>query len=690
MATGSSSWDMMQRWPRAKLGGVSLNLGTKSQLVSVEGISDADAQKIMDLCGTSGELSFTTLLLETAITEEQMVQWARDKVVMGHFKDFDLEVEAAAPLPLDYLGKTVAQLSLEMKQLSNRMIGVEDGQHQLSGNLQHVGDTANRGLALASQLSVSRDQFFQSVESQQEEWMAGVRQKHEEMMTGMAQKHKSFWDSMRSQFAVQDKAIAAIQQRQDEVLKELPDQDAGLQTTGQTSSPVPSLSWDYRLGALWTQQDQLLADQEAMASRRTSTPMDERTFLKHPMEGVTGGVHTGGAGYSEMSTLRPTQPARTDMVPGHLRPFRLMEFPDPWQRDIGGQGCRQVGPRYPFRDAGDPPPYLPSRLRAQDDGYPGDPSVPQPYRQSHMTSRQRTQEGGYPSDPSVPQPQMEDLRPHYQKTGMKDIGEASRRERKQARKEFFTQAELQQKTSRRSTSWDSSDSSSSDRHRRSRKRKDKKHKKKRRHQRHGGSSDASLDRNWRRKDKGRPLNISKLSSEDSETSSESPDDRRGRRAPPLPKLPTFDGKQPDWQGFLFQFRELARAGMWSTREKHDRLLACRKSSHSVEQQELLGEIRDLLKRSSRDSAPGWRRSTATSPPRSRSPSPQHCYVCQQLGHFARDCKEKPICYRCRKPGHLAAACPEKGDNRTPPGSPKGTNRDIKAPSHDAPTPQVPK
>ena len=54
MATGSSSWDMMQRRPRAKLGGVSLNLGTKSQLVSVEGISDADAEKIMHLRGSSG------------------------------------------------------------------------------------------------------------------------------------------------------------------------------------------------------------------------------------------------------------------------------------------------------------------------------------------------------------------------------------------------------------------------------------------------------------------------------------------------------------------------------------------------------------------------------------------------------------------------------------------------------------
>ena len=400
MATGSSSWDMMQRRPRAKLGGVSLNLCTKSQLVAVEGISESDAEKIMNLRGSSGELSFTTLLTETAITEEQMLQWARVKVVMGHLRDFDLEVEAAEPLPLDSFGKTVAQLSLEIKVLSNRMIGVEDGQHLLSGNLRHVGATAVRGLELASQLSASREQFFKSVESQHEELMKGLARKHEsvesqheEMMKGKAQKHKSFWDSMRSQFAEQDRAIAAIQQRQDEALTELQDQDAGLQTTRQMSSPVPSLSWDYLHGVLWAQHDQLLAEQEAMASRHTSTPMDERTFLKHLMEGVTGGIHTGGAGYLEMAPLRPTQPGRTDVVPGHLRPFRLMEFPDPRQRDTDGQG-RQVGNGYPFRDAGDPPPYLPSRLRAQDGGYPDDPSVPQPYMQSYMTSRQRTQEGG--------------------------------------------------------------------------------------------------------------------------------------------------------------------------------------------------------------------------------------------------------------------------------------------------------
>ena len=157
--------------------------------------------------------------------------------------------------------------------------GVVDGHNCLSGNLRHVGATADRGLALASQLSASRDQFIQSMESQQEE-----------MMTVLAQKQKSFWESMRCQIAEQEKTIAAIKPRQNDALKELQDQDTGLQMTRQTLSPVPSLGWDYREGALRAQHDQLLTKQEALGSLHTSTPVEERTHLEHPIEGVPGGV----------------------------------------------------------------------------------------------------------------------------------------------------------------------------------------------------------------------------------------------------------------------------------------------------------------------------------------------------------------------------------------------------------------
>ena len=87
--------------------------------------------------------------------------------------------------------------------------GVVDGHNRLSGNRQHNGATADRGLELASQLSASREQFFQLVESQQEEWMAGLVQKHE-MMTGMTQKHKSFWGSMRSQLLTKQETLGSL------------------------------------------------------------------------------------------------------------------------------------------------------------------------------------------------------------------------------------------------------------------------------------------------------------------------------------------------------------------------------------------------------------------------------------------------------------------------------------------------
>ena len=305
-----------------------------------------------------------------------------------------------------------------------------------------------------------------------------------------------------------------------------------------------------------------------MASRYTSTPMDERTFLKHPMEGVTGGVHTGGAGYLQMAPLRPTQPGRTDMVPGHLRPFRLMEFPDPRQRDTDSQVDRWV----PGTRSGTWVIHCPTCLR----DYRLRMVVIQVIRPCHSPTcsltwhrGSRLRRGGILVNRQFHSRRWRTCalttRTRELRTLERLPGESASRQGKSS----LLRRNSSKKTCRRSISRDSSDSSSSNRHRRSRKRKDKKHKKKSRHQQHGGSSDASLDRNWCRKDKGRTLNVSKLSSEDSETSSESQDGRRGRRAPPLPKLPTFNGKQPDWQGFLFQFRELAQAGKWSTREKHD-------------------------------------------------------------------------------------------------------------------------
>ena len=505
------------------------------------------------------------------------------------------------------------KLSLEKKELSNWMTGVEDGQHQLSGNLRHVGATEDRGLELASQLSASRDQFFQSVESHHEEWMEGLAQKHksmesqhEEMMKGLSQKRKSFWDSMRSQFAVQDKAIAAINHR-----------------------------WDYRERALRAQHDQLLTKQETLGSLHTSTPVEEQTHLEHPIEGVSGGVSAGGTSFQENSASSRTQPWRSVMMPANFIP--LTQCTDTSYQEAGLQECHrnasdQMGVGYPFRDAVDPSQYRITRLphhqeeltelgqdaqssrrhpmqgvsagvtEPQDSvfqleavlqkchvdrdlqGVSAGTIAPQSSILQHQESlptsahhheehsgddlmvchpepdmvtggqinlRSSTDaivelESGGTDDPdpvmdsgaSVASPtkatsppeaakelathpqslskdttenltaeQVGDFRPHYQRSPILLRKEnASRQDRKQAKKEFSTQFAGQ------SGSDDSSGSSSDDHYRRGQ-RKGRKHQKgSRRPRRATGISDASLDRNWRQKDNRHTLNVSKLSS----------------------------------------------------------------------------------------------------------------------------------------------------------------------------------
>ena len=165
---------------------------------------------------------------------------------------------------------------------------------------------------------------------------------------------------MRSQLAVQNRAIADIKPRQNDTLKELQDQDTGLQMTRQTLSPVPLLRWDYREGALRAQHDQLLTKQETSGSLHTSTPVEERTHLEHPIEEVPGGVSARGTSFQENSASRRTQPWRSVMMHANLIP--LTQCTDTPYQEAGLQECHrkasdQMGTGYPFRDAVDPSQY---------------------------------------------------------------------------------------------------------------------------------------------------------------------------------------------------------------------------------------------------------------------------------------------------------------------------------------------
>ena len=64
---------------------------------------------------------------------------------------------------------------------------------------------------------------------------------------------------------------------------------------------------------------------------------------------------------------------------------------------------------------------------------------------------------------------------------------------------------------------------------------------------------------------------------------------------------------------------------------------------------------------SKNNSRGRQRSSSQGNPRkhqSRDNSPVRCYVCQEIGHLASNCKNI-ICYKCNKRGHIRPNCPEK-------------------------------
>ena len=85
-----------------------------------------------------------------------------------------------------------------------------------------------------------------------------------------------------------------------------------------------------------------------------------------------------------------------------------------------------------------------------------------------------------------------------------------------------------------------------------------------------------------------------------------------------------------------------------------------------EQKALVGFLKELFHS---EGKPVERRSTASSPNRSRSPSPGRCYKCQEPGHRARECNKTPICFKCGKPGHISPDCLSEV-KQSPPSSPR--------------------
>ena len=129
-----SSWEMMRHYTCSQLCGIYLNLATKSLLLSKENISGTDAENNHRIAWLR-EMSFNTLLVETAITVDLFLLSADNRIVMGQFRKFDLEGvwwgwDGRAPSPRIFWtnGSTI---TLEMQDLSNQVAGMENRNNRL-------------------------------------------------------------------------------------------------------------------------------------------------------------------------------------------------------------------------------------------------------------------------------------------------------------------------------------------------------------------------------------------------------------------------------------------------------------------------------------------------------------------------------------------------------------------------------
>ena len=140
-------------------------------------------------------------------------------------------------------------------------------------------------------------------------------------MARMKARNKAAMDSIQAQLEAQEKSLAEF--RQKHAKEEARNQEARQQASRQLVSPDQSLSWDYRISSLRAQQVQLLAEQEAMASHHPSSPIEELTSLKHPIEGVPGEVPAGGTRFPENIGTTTDQGLQ---MPSHLLTSRQQFF----------------------------------------------------------------------------------------------------------------------------------------------------------------------------------------------------------------------------------------------------------------------------------------------------------------------------------------------------------------------------
>ena len=557
----------MSQGTRSKLGGVSLNSATKSQLMSISSINDRDAEKIMALRGPSGELSLASVVAGTNLTEDRIVSLAKKNVLMANFTDFDLESEVLEPSATQHLSTAVAQLSEEVKNIMGRVGKMETVQSAMEKHVGEIEQRTSSSANIISEIEKKQTSFLESLQKEMQESSKQLKAAREELTKQASQ------FNAQGQTQVTNQGQASNDQGQTQVTNQgqaskVTSQEKG----GQAADTAPMSQFDSLL--------------QGDGTRCSSTPWKEDLLPR--LGGLPHGFFGGASQYV------------------------------PWEADQFGLGglrqFQQMGRReLPTMD------FIPKMLGVDQQA---DDSV----EESSLEDLEQTSVKKKGQDPWMLQTEIrhqrvdreqELARDHQDHTSVPNKGRGPRlphaeiRRRKSQREDRESQRDQQGSAAGTHSRYcmdsgsrnsgtrqqDSGSKDSSSRQKKTHKHRDRsssaesvsrerrsKKKSKRRHKSHRRDtseedSESSRERKHRKsrghRRKSR-LNVSRISSSDSSSSrSSDEDDKKSRRRnPPFPKLPTFDGKSGEWSGFIFQFRKLARAGHWTEREKHDRLVGC--------------------------------------------------------------------------------------------------------------------
>ena len=503
---------------------VDLNTAPKEDLVKVRGISGDIADVILDLRGPKGELSMQGLVNHGCFKQQLLSDMVYRGEVTVVLTDFVFDLSGGGDGGMDAVSSAIQKMSLDIQgsisEQFNQFKAAVSGQLSAMGeSLVAVEQTMDKKIgklgARVDKLRIKVGTVEEKHQQLEQKMLADIEQLREEMRTCKSEKEKQESDSEVEVEEVEVKRLAAG------------DRMTFMPTLG--STPILPFVNPFRgTGGLFARVDESGSDTDSD---------DEEEVARTERADAISGTQSKRSGRASRRGSRSPHAVTRNKKRDQQSQVSAKDHCDADVRSRGTDGHRfGTGVTRPSS-------RLENNERPDKRGL-GERVDSSASRRNRDRSSKETSSRNANRDGSSHR-----SRRRSASSGSDDSRSRSRRSKKKKKRR-----------ARYSSESDTSDSSAScDR--------TSKHRKSHRRDRH-----RSRDR-LAKKQSSRSTNY--LTTSSSETSSEEEVTRKHKhKSPPLPKLQTFDGKAREWKSFLFQFREHARVGHWSLKDKRNRLLAC--------------------------------------------------------------------------------------------------------------------